>query len=153
MKAVLFGKHSCFRMQIMMVELGKMLGFLEVAEFGDFRINLSFSLCRVESLQLSFWVLVNKYNYLTEDIGPHSALRFPASCIGTIYFWLTNLSELPANTCLNPHFSTIKHSRALQFLIFLQHEILETRDRQADKGKKTGKLSGHRFHLFLYPLV
>jgi len=38
----------------------------------------------------------------------------------------------------------IKRSGALQLLLFLQHQLLETKDRQADKGKKTGKLSGLR---------
>lgn len=41
-------------MQVMMVELGKMLGFLEVAGFRDFIIYISFSLCRVELVQVIF---------------------------------------------------------------------------------------------------
>lgn len=53
------------------------------------------------------------------------------------------------STCLNAQCSAIKHIKALQSLLFLQWEILEMRDRQADKGKRTGKLPGLRSPLFL----
>lgn len=117
-----------------------MLDFLQVAESRAFYSILSFSLCRAESLRLSLQVLANNYNDLTEDIGSRSALRFPAFCIETTYLWQAKLSELPVSACLNAHFSTINRSGALQFSLFPQREILETGDRQADKGKKTGKL-------------
>lgn len=32
----MFGKVTCFRLQVMMVELGKILGFPEAAGFRDF---------------------------------------------------------------------------------------------------------------------
>ena len=46
-----------------------MLAFLEVAEFRDFIAYLSFSLCRLESLQLGFQVLVSTTTLLKTQ-GP-----------------------------------------------------------------------------------
>lgn len=133
-----------------------MLCSLEIAQFRDFTVYLPFSLCRAESLQLSFQALDNKHKYLTRDRGSHSVLGLPAFCIGTTHLWQKIVRASHEHFCLNVHFLTIKKQwRDSVFVVFvclLLHKILETRSLEADLGKKAGKLSGLISHLFLFPL-
>lgn len=103
----------------MVVGPDQMLCSLEIAQFRDFTVYLPFSLCRVESLQLSFQALDNKHKYLAEVRGSHSVLRLPAFCIGTTHLWQKIVRASHEHFCLNVHFLTIKNSGEIQFLLFL----------------------------------